>query len=404
MKVKSTTVYNIILFLYIVIMVIDESNFKQDNFVNSLIFGSKIIVFILAIMYLLIQKRFLNFKDDILLILMIGVNIISMLQNGFEINLILLCLLIIISSKSSMNSIFRTFLVAFVVGCIVVFLASANGIISDEINVRYSTDFLSNFFFHSNRYERHSFGFEFSNQVPFALMTVYFVLIAWKQEMVKLYQHFIVQILNVYTFIYCGSRFVFIIIVATNILYYLTRIKFNGIKNAKLTKIELYITSSIFVIGTVISFIFVSVYQLIPKVLDVFLNFRLTYAFQAVQYYGIHLLGSGFDAGTFNGKMEIIVDNGYIMLFMQRGIIFGIIVIFFWTYIINLMTKNKNPYILIPILMFAIENFVDYQIMSFHFITFMCVVCHAKDELFEFRACKKLRNHVKMKKRCANNV
>ena len=45
--------------------------------------------------------------------------------------------------------------------------------------------------------------------------------------------------------------------------------------------------------------------------------------------------------------------------------------------------KNKNPYILIPMIMFAVENFIDYQIMSFHFITFMCMVCHMYNELDE---------------------
>jgi hypothetical protein len=72
------------------------------------------------------------------------------------------------------------------------------------------------------------------------------------------------------------------------------------------------------------------------------------------------------------------------MLFMQRGIILGCAIILFWTYITRTVAKNKNPYILIPIFMFAIENFVDYQVMSFHFIAFMCIVCHTDDELVKF--------------------
>ena len=154
--------------------------------------------------------------------------------------------------------------------------------------------------------------------------------------------------------------------------------------NGELAKIEIFLIDSIFGIGTIISFLCVLFYQWIPKFMDIFFNFRLTNAFQAVKYYGFHLLGSGFDAGTFNGEMEIIVDNGYIMLFMQRGIILGCAIILFWTYITRTVAKNKNPYILIPIFMFAIENFVDYQVMSFHFIAFMCIVCHTDDELVKF--------------------
>ncbi len=382
-KFKLISIYNVILFFYIIVMVIGESNFMQYDFMNVFVSCSKLILLFLSAVYLLFLKRDIEFDKDIWMILLIGINVISMLQNGLEINSILLFIMIMISSKCSMDSIFKTFLIAFCIGCAIVFLSCAFNIISDEINIRYSADFLSSFFLHSNRYERHSFGFQFSNQVPFAVMTIYFVWIAWKREHVKLYQHFIFEVLNVYTFVCCGSRFVFIIIVGTNILYYWAKVRYTRVKNGELKKVELFLINGVFGIGTIVSFALVLFYHWVPKFLDVFLNFRLTYAFQAVKYYGIHLFGSGFDAGTFNGKTEIIVDNGYIMLFMQRGIIFGCLVIFFWTYIIRSVAKNKNPYILIPMIMFAVENFIDYQIMSFHFITFMCMVCHMYNELDE---------------------
>lgn len=385
-KFKLISIHNVMLFFYIIVMVIGESNFMQYGFMNSFISCCKLALLFSSMMYLLFLKRNIEMPKDIWFILLIGINVITMIQNGLEINFILLFMMIITSSKCSMESIFKTFLIAFCVGCAIVFLSSAFNIISDEINIRYSADFLSNLFLHSNRYERHSFGFQFSNQVPFVIMTIYFVWIAWKQEYVKFYQHLIFEILNIYTFVCCGSRFVFIIIVGTNILYYWVKIRYNKVKNGELAKIEIFLIDSIFGIGTIISFLCVLFYQWIPKFMDIFFNFRLTNAFQAVKYYGFHLLGSGFDAGTFNGEMEIIVDNGYIMLFMQRGIILGCAIILFWTYITRTVAKNKNPYILIPIFMFAIENFVDYQVMSFHFIAFMCIVCHTDDELVKFTA------------------
>lgn len=383
-KFKLISVYNVMLFFYVVVMVIGESNFMQYDFMDSFISCCKLALLFLSTIYLIFLKRNIEIDKDIWLILLIGINVITMIQNGLEINFILLFMMIMTSSKCSMDSIFKTFLIAFCVGCVIVFLSASFNLISDEINIRYSTDFLSSLLLHSNRYERHSFGFQFSNQVPFVVMTIYFVWIAWKQENVKFYQHFIFEVLNIYTFVSCGSRFVFMIIVGTNILYYWAKIRYNRVKNGELTKIELCLINGIFVIGTIISFAFVLFYRWIPKFLDVFFNFRLTNAFEAVKYYGIHLLGSGFDAGTFSGEIEVIVDNGYIMLFMQRGIMLGCIVIFFWTYITRMVGKNKNPYILIPILMFAVENFVDYQVMSFHFIPFMCIVCHTCDELVEF--------------------
>ena len=81
------------------------------------------------------------------MILLIGINVISMLQNGLEINSILLFIMIMISSKCSMDSIFQNFFNSFCIGCAIVFLSCAFNIISDEINIRYSADFLSSFFF-----------------------------------------------------------------------------------------------------------------------------------------------------------------------------------------------------------------------------------------------------------------
>ena len=271
-KFKLISIHDVMLFFYIIVMVIGESNFMQYGFMNSFISCCKLALLFSSMMYLLFLKRNIEMPKDIWFILLIGINVITMIQNGLEINFILLFMMIITSSKCSMESIFKTFLIAFCVGCAIVFLSSAFNIISDEINIRYSADFLSNLFLHSNRYERHSFGFQFSNQVPFVIMTIYFVWIAWKQEYVKFYQHLIFEILNIYTFVCCGSRFVFIIIVGTNILYYWVKIRYNKVKNGELAKIEIFLIDSIFGIGTIISFLCVLFYQWIPKFMDIFFN------------------------------------------------------------------------------------------------------------------------------------
>lgn len=178
-KFKLISIHNVMLFFYIIVMVIGESNFMQYGFMNSFISCCKLALLFSSMMYLLFLKRNIEMPKDIWFILLIGINVITMIQNGLEINFILLFMMIITSSKCSMESIFKTFLIAFCVGCAIVFLSSAFNIISDEINIRYSADFLSNLFLHSNRYERHSFGFQFSNQVPFVIMTIYFVWIAY---------------------------------------------------------------------------------------------------------------------------------------------------------------------------------------------------------------------------------
>lgn len=440
MSIKLTKNYNYILFFYVLIMILDESNFKLNGEVSLVISSAKILILGVAILYFIVcnwenlkrcllywkQEVFLkqnlkvpykigavlkqsykivfNSEQSWFLLLLIVINVVSMIKNGLEINIILLCMIVIISSKSSMSSIFKTFFYAFLTGVILVCLASKFGIIHDEINIRYSTDFLSSIFLHGNLYVRHSFGFEFSNQIPFALMTIYFLIIAWKQESITWRQHLLIEVINIYVFIFCGSRFVFMIVLGTNVLFYIVKYGYYNIKRTRLIRKCGYIATTAFGIGTVISFLFVLLYELTPKFIDAFLNFRLTYAFQAVQYYGIHFLGSGFDAGTFSGEIGVIVDNGYIMLFMQRGIIFAIITLALWTSISHLVVKNKNPYIMIPIIILALENFVDYQIISFRYIPFICLLCHTSDELLYLERKDKKTGILKLKKNGDKNI
>ena len=103
-----------------------------------------------------------------------------------------------------------------------------------------------------------------------------------------------------------------------------------------------FIIRNIFIIGAIFSFACVLFNAYVPTKFDSVLNFRLTYALEAIKYYGIHLFGSGFDAGTAQGAIKVIVDNVYIMLFMQRGILFAIVLLLYWTEIIHFLLKKSR--------------------------------------------------------------
>lgn len=381
-KLKKDT-YFFILFFYVLIMVLDESNYKYNSYYNVLAFVGKLVIFCFILVYI---KKFniIQIKHDIFIFSLIFLNVLSMLKNGLEINMILFLLMILASKKMPLYSVFKVFLLSFLIGICFIVLSSFIGFIPDTLNVRYSDDFLTLFILHTNRYERHSFGFQFSNQVPFVLMTIYFLFIALRQQKMKMIEHVIFEILNFIIFILCGSRFVLIIMIMTNICYvlyknmhkYFLRDQF-FLSIKKVT----FIIRNIFIIGAVFSFACVLFNAYVPTKFDSVLNFRLTYALEAIKYYGIHLFGSGFDAGTAQGAIKVIVDNGYIMLFMQRGILFAIVLLLYWTEIIHILLKKNNFYMIIPILMIALENFVDYQVLSYHFLPFMCIFLHKEDRL-----------------------
>ena len=56
-KFKLISIYNVILFFYIIVMVIGESNFMQYDFMNVFVSCSKLILLFLSAVYLLFLKR-----------------------------------------------------------------------------------------------------------------------------------------------------------------------------------------------------------------------------------------------------------------------------------------------------------------------------------------------------------
>lgn len=374
---KSTDIiYLAVLFLYAIVMVLNDSNFSQLAGFSSSMKLLKYAVLAFAAVYFLLTYKTLKINKYVLLIFvtLIGLNLISFVFSGVEINVLLILLMVLASKHTRLKDITLTYLLGYIVGCCIVFYSARKGIIEDAINNRYSTDIFSSLFLKSNYYTRHSFGFIFSNQVPFALMTVYFLLILWKREKLTWIFHVIVEVLNVYTFIYCGSRFVFAIIALTTLVYII--FKATNKANWHLPRWLAYV----FIILAIFSLGLIFFYNKVPYVFNVFLNFRISNAYKVIQTYGFHFIKSNFVAGTDNGLNGTIIDNGYLMLFMQRGVLFGITVLALWTYITKIVVKNNRKYIFLILLLLALENFIDYQIISYRFLPLLCIALHEDDD------------------------
>ena len=74
---KLISVYNVMLFFYIIVMVIGESNFMQYGFMNSFISCCKLVLLFSSMMYLLFLMRNIEMPKDIWFILLIGINVIQ---------------------------------------------------------------------------------------------------------------------------------------------------------------------------------------------------------------------------------------------------------------------------------------------------------------------------------------
>lgn len=373
--------YLIVLFLYATVMVLNESNFSESDNFGSIVKFLKYIVLVFAVTYFLLSYTTLKINKKVLLIfgILIGLNIISFIFSGVEINILLILLMTLASTHAKLKNVIITYMFGFIIGCCIVFYCASIGIIADAINNRYSADILSSFFLKSNFYTRHSFGFIHSNQVPFALMTTYFLIIFWKQDKLSWIIHAAIEVLNVYIFIYCGSRFVFSVIALTTVVC---------IANSITHKISwalpkwcayIYFGMAIFSLSLILF------YNRIPAAFNIFLNFRISNAYKVIQTYGFHIIKSNFTAGTDYGINGTIIDNGYLMLFMQRGLLFGIAILALWTHICKSVVNNNNKYIFLILLMIAIENFIDYQIISYKFLPLLCIAVHENDDFLTKR-------------------
>jgi hypothetical protein len=381
LRIPEDIIFLIILFLYAIVMVLNDSNFSLIPGYNSIITVARYIIFAVAAGYFLasFEKLKLSKKVLILLVSLIFLNLISFAYSGLELNVVLISLMTLISTRSSMKQIAATYMIGYVLGCLLVFAAANAGIIKDTINNRYSSDPLTLFILKSDYYTRHSFGFIFSNQVPFALLTVYFLLVFLWQDRLALIVHVIIEILNVNTFIYCGSRFVFVVIL------FLTlgsiAFKYTNRFHWHLPKW----TSYFFIFTALVSLGLIVFYNKIPIAWNVFLNFRISNAYNAIQQSGLHFFRTDFATGTANGVGGLIIDNGYLMLMVQRGLLFAAIILIWWTEICKIVVANNRKYVFLILVLLAMENFIDYQIISYRFFPLFCIIVHKHDELIAKR-------------------
>ena len=374
---EKQIIFNVLLEIYVFIMILDESNFAGYTWVNKIITIGKLFILCGLVGYFFKYQN--KIKKDVTfyaLLMLLFINVIGMAKSGTEINTLLFIVFILASYKNDLEYIYKNFLLAFCFSILVVIISSKIGIIEDMVNIRYGEDFLSRLFFYDGGYVRHSFGFLNNNQIPFYLMTCYVMLVAWKKDKLKWYIHLIIEILNVIIFVRCGSRFVFGIIVLMNIVYYIV-----PKMNKKVQNIVLVFGKYAFIFFMLLSIISVIGYKKIPFSVDAFFNFRFTYAYRIIQKNGIHLLGMGFGINTVHssiGNYEVL-DNGYLALLVQRGIIFGGLLIYLWSKTAFKAARKHNIYLMFALLLLACENFIDYQILSFKFIPLLFVLYNLKD-------------------------
>lgn len=286
-----------------------------------------------------------------------------------EILIIVLCCTI---KRIKISQIFKNSIILLISGHLFVIFLSLFGVINDDVSSRWFGNYMGSFF--AGEYVRHKMGFLSSNQIPLTLMIVYLMLIVYKKEKIRFYVHLLFLTLNFYCFFYFGSRVSFLLIIFTFCLYVLVKAK----EKTNFKKIHFTpLCWIIFIVCGIVSVMCSVFYNpnshawIIAN--QIFYN-RLRWSHNVLSEYGASLLGFGTIIGKATGPNgENIIDNGYILLLMQRGIFLFVLIIGLWSFITFRAEKKKNYYLMISLFVIAIASLIDAHLLSYKMIPFYCI-------------------------------
>lgn len=209
---------------------------------------------------------------------------------------------------------------------------------------------------------RNSFGFYHSNVLPLNVFYLLCVYILLKKD--KVSNKFLLLFFIVSSFIYylCLSRNSYLFSIILIILAYI--LKKVTISDRILKYLEILASNIILIftsLSLILTFLLENKNNIITFIDSHFLSGRITYSLLKIQSTGI----SFFKPLNYSEYTQdlIVVDNGYISTLIRYGLLFVIFICIFNYF--GLKKYNKNPYILITVIIIGIANFIDNDLFSY---------------------------------------
>lgn len=360
---KGEQLYLISFFLLIMNQVLAQSQFNLMSFGGAILKAFRwtlILFFFFVIMY---KGKYPQGKKGMFWMLFFIVTIIEMLLFDGRLLLLILSVVVIGSYRFNMVRIVRVHIVSLLTSIIFVVGCSLLGIL-DVQGVEKAFDNLTGFLFRLNN-TRYTLGFTHCNILPIALVFVYLYVVLLKREKYKRYYDLIALAVNFGVYLLCGSRSCIVLIIVAIILRNICNAEPNlFLKMGTPLAICLLLCVLLFTIVLPISDAFNT--PIVQK-MDHLLTARLTLMRKIMTLYPFKLWGYG--ELNFDDSVEYIaLDNGYITLFVTRGIIIGFI---FMTILIALLLRAKkknNPYELLFLIILILGNLIDNSLL--HYVTF----------------------------------
>ena len=381
MKIEKRTIFLTGYSLYILTNVFIESELADLGPMGKILRLLKYmgILFVILSCY---NDAKLDIKRTKIIGILIFISLINMIVfNGgtaiVEIAIIIGCFAMI---RDNLKEIFKWSIYNLTVGHIIIMLLSFVGILEDHITTRWVGSYMGSFF--GGEYIRHQMGFLASNQIPLTLMIVYIMFIAYKKEKITIKEQLLFLILNMCCFISFGARVSFLLIIGAFFVYCILRISDKFFPNWTIKTNFIWILYPFcMMISVILGYFYNSGSNLWLLLNDIFYN-RIRWAHAGLKHYGLSILGYGLKAGQATGTNgENLVDNGYVLILLQRGIILTIMVIVMWSYLTYIAEKNRDKYMVLSLILIAVASLIDNHLISYKMIPFYCTFISGQDEI-----------------------
>lgn len=349
--------------------------------------------------------------------LCIGVIIIKILicdmKNYRKNNYIRLIIILIIFSLSSLFSKNRAIIQYFfiILGSynldfkkILKYVLIGEGICVLTIIILSVLNVISNRVFGRNNSEvqRYSLGFQYATYPALFVWYLTMLYIYLRGKKTKIYEYIILLLLSIILYRVTNSR--------NELLFSICAIGiaivYNKFNIPKLKALVNCMGKYSIIFFSLLSILLMNMYD--PgdskwKKIDSFVSGRLKYSYICKKNYEVKLFGNEMEwiglSDIYEGKYKesefFFVDNSYLNILYNYGIIFLILVNFAYFYLINKLSKEKEDFLILVLLLIIMHSFIDPQLVKIIYNIFILQFVNLifdNEKLFNFSKRKKVLN------------
>lgn len=237
---------------------------------------------------------------------------------------------------------------------------------------------IQDFIFDPNTRARHGLGFSWTTTGPMIFFYLCLCIIYLKRNRIKLITLLILEIINIWFFYMTDSKMAFGLL--TVVLLFFTFQKKNKKRWKWLSKFsKLYVCMPFVMLAFTLWIVRAyNWYKPLWSALDKFLSYRLGLMQNAYNTYGLRLLGQpihwiGFDyKATLSKATEAYnyVDNSYLQLGFNNGLVFLFTVLVLYTYGIYKAQKRQDYYLVFLYIIILALSFTEPRLMNFAYNPF----------------------------------